>query len=290
MDLQNKFKYEATEEEIERVWSNTRTFKTAESEVVVLYDLFNGLKESGYAYSKSQATSEQLGVPFLIIDKTFVKETLEEICGEHNLVLGTGCQVPNYEENRVFNMRISDSSYEGGKLGLHPSSVLTSQDLLKNHELMILLLGELSNCAYYSRNLKFDSPNVMFTYHNMSAEEATERAKMWAVALLSLCSPLFEERSRVSDVYITYFSHERNLGGKINLTFNSPTLFVNGIALYEIGIFNRSERMLKELEDKFASLKGNLKAQQQLMAGIEHYRRIINSGKSEYSPLFKILT
>ena len=40
--------YQAGEQEIEKVWKNTRTYKTTDTEIAILRDVFDGLIKSGY--------------------------------------------------------------------------------------------------------------------------------------------------------------------------------------------------------------------------------------------------
>lgn len=132
---------ELKENEINRVWSNTKTWKTADSEVATLFDLAEGLKKSGYEPSW-QIKEEQRKASFVLLDRSSVKQALGIICGYSS-----------------FSLRLHEEKYRDGKLGLHPSSILASQDLSINPDLLVLLLGEVAPSIYYAGDIKADSEN-----------------------------------------------------------------------------------------------------------------------------------
>ena len=57
----------------------------------------------------------------------------------------------------LLEWRLIEEEYQDRKLGLHPSSILTSQDLNANPELLVLLLGEVDPFFYYHGNIIINS-------------------------------------------------------------------------------------------------------------------------------------
>ncbi len=300
-----------SEAEIDEIWGNTKRRNTAtNSEVAVLFDLAEGLKKSGYKYN-SQTAEEQRRTSFVIVDRSSVGQTLELLCsGKMINCLGTGCSMlGNYLENdRAFGIRLNGDEYRGGNLGLHPSSVLNSQDFVSNPELLVLLVGELSPESYFSGNIKTDSKNKeiivesycryiddnetepmnRFKERNLSETEAFNLAVKSASAVSSLSS--LEKRSKYSnDLPMIYFEFERSIGGNMGLNFENPYLTIDEKPLYKIGTINQNLIKKRVAQENLARVGSNQKAQRQIEQAIRTYDQNLALGKGAYFPMFTML-
>ncbi len=273
------------EAEIERIWNNTKRWEIANSEVAVLFDLAEGLKKSGYKPSW-QIRDEQRDASFLLLDKNSVKQALDIICYYQSFIL-----------------RFNGEEYRDGKLGLHPSSVLSSRDLRSNPELLVLLIGEVEPSFYQKRNIKTDFENKeiivehyfhyideketgmkKFKKRDFSKSDAFDSAVDFASAVSSLSSP--EERNKHSgDMSLVYFDWERNIGGKLGLEFENPYLTVDGKPLYEIGAINQNLMKKREVQKRFGLVRSSM-AVQQIGETILAYEKNISSEKGAYFPIF----
>ncbi len=295
------------EAEIDRIWKNTRKYRTSNSEVAVLFDLGEGLKESGYKYS-DQLEDEQWNSSFVMVNRNTAGQALEILCDNAYGRRGTSSvMLKNYKKSDpAFSMRLNGEEYNDGKLGFHPSSVLESQDLVGNPELMVLLVGELSPRSYFSGEIKTDSKNkeIVVEYYKyyiddkergidrFKKRDLTESEALASAAniasTVSMLSSLENRAKDSSDMSLIYFDWERNIGGKLGLGFENPYLTISGKPLYEIGAINQNIMKRREVEKRFSHVN-NSRAVQQIGKAIENYEKNIDSGKGPYFPMFKVL-
>ncbi len=279
--------------ETDRIWDNTKRWKTADSEVAVLYDFTSALLKCGYRPNshESQGGGVRYDDSLVILEKSGVEQAFDNLCNTP--------------------ARFDNNQYRDGKLGLHPSSILSSRDLMSNPELMVLLLGEIYPRDYlFKKGIKTDSENKEIIIENyrfvsedrcegdncpfrklakydLSRKEALDSAAKLAASVSALSS--LEKRLEVSDVDNKYsFEFERNIGGKLELGFENPYLTVGGKPLYETGAINQNLMKKREAEKRLASLD-NPKAKQQVETAIANYEANIESEKGAYFPMFKIL-
>ena len=149
----------ARDKELDFIWGNTKTYKTADSEIAVLCDLYDGFEKSGYKLEKIQKQAEFYYTHFVVSDR----EQLEDILGtleKHNRF--------DYNEKWV-DMRLNGAEYKNKSLGIHPSSRLTEEDLQANPMLLALLIGELNKYSYYHKGIVSDKEHgeIYDTWHNL---------------------------------------------------------------------------------------------------------------------------
>jgi hypothetical protein len=298
-------------DEIGRVFGNCITYKSASSEFVALDDLFDGLKLSGYRFSKEQDSSERMSLPFLIIEKSNVRTALEEICGEEKTNLGTMCSISgNIADNKVFNMRFFDSQYHEGKLGYHPSRILSSEDIIANPALMIFLLGEMSPFSFYAGRIgPIDDSSIKITGICSSSykmaelnpnsgkptiildQDAKSIAEKQAINILSdlpdIC--LDAPQHRFSYLSTTLFRHEWSMKSRLSLSFDDLVLSVDNVPLYRTEIVNYTEQKLEKLRRNLGLFLGGPKKRKQMLDGIAQYEDKLASGKSEYYSVIRLI-
>jgi len=280
--------FDTSPEEIDRVWENTRTYRTADSEVALLTDFCDGLKKSGYLYSKAQEGGEQRSLEFVIFKKEDATRVLEVLCKYPHFAVGSMDSIPYEEGVPAFTMRFYDGNYKDGQMGYHPSSVLTSEDLVANSELLYLLLREAEGFDSRRAYIISDSKNKEFTIEGYSGdilstqrfgfsqEEALELAKEYANLVSWLNLP--DKRRELRYMRTVDFEHERTMGGKLGIEFDDPYLTVEGKRLFEVGAMSRGPTEVRNLEGR-------------LPKDIIDYFYLgkLESGEELYFPLFKTL-
>ncbi len=261
-------------QEVQRILSNTRTYKTTTKEIVALHDLFYGLMASDYTYSPYHS-SEKENVPHMVMETKDAKKALDEICGVSNLVLGSCCTIGEIFNDMVFNMRISHASYDGGKLGYNPSSLLTSQDLLDNPSTFSLILAQLT------RN--YDTVHMDEKAEIKVMGRGNERdARRLAARLDNLYTNYEDHTNQVR------YNKNRILTPAASLKVEFPLVYVDETPMFMLRTVSHNERMIDELIEKMTTLKSP-KTKGLLAYGIKLHTGWIKEGREEHYVVCQIL-
>ena len=226
------------------------------------------------------------------MDKKNAGKALETICTGAEWRMGTGCFIPEYEEgDPAFSVRFCDSDYEGGKLGLPPSVVLSSEDLLSNPELLIFLLGESEGY----RQHRMDNNKILWFsgLHRRRNEDVKQKSIKRAYVLSSEVASLAskERRNEIGGwrFNTSPYKQLRDKASGLEIEFKEPQILVAGKPLYEIDIISNSSLALKEIEEKMEKLEHNSKAMQQLENGRRIHKERMAGLDDSFYPTFTIM-
>ncbi len=271
----------ARDKELNFIWENTRIYKTEDSEIAALCDLYDGLEKSGYEIEKFQKWDNLINTYFVVFDRYQLEDILGTLEKHNNL---------NYDE-KWFDTTLDDVEYKNKSLRIHPSSRLTVNDLQANPMLLALLIGELSNYGYYINSIKFDEEfkeiYVSRYYSKESPTHANACAHIISEALVKLSD--LNTRSQYTDTNCIYFESERNLGGKLGFSYEPPVLKIGGKPLYETGNIPYALLRLRDMEKRLTEIEGNPKAEKGIKKGINQRRKNLENQEGAYFPCFRVL-
>lgn len=271
--------------EADRIWGNTKRFVTATSEVATLFDLFDGLKKSGYAWDRFQEKDHQRLAEFVIFPKEEIKSVLDSLESKRLFSM----------EGKWFAMRFgSNGEYEDGKLGLPPSAVLTSKDLRHNPDLLVLLLAQTGLLYdYYGGNIVSDCQNkeIIIKTHLLDARTMRKTlldessAVEYAIAHAHRLSLEIYRPERIySKLPTCEITPER-----LNLLFSAPYLYVDGVRLYEASSMPIPLIRIRQLQSDLSIRRDNQAAQNGITTGIRLHQTEIEAKTCGYYPMFKIV-
>ncbi len=273
----------AKNKELDFIWGNTRSYKTADSEIAVLNDLYNGLEKSGYEVEKFQKWDNLMDTYFVVFDRYQLED-----------ILGTLDKYNNFDyDEKWFDTRLDGVEYKNKSLGIHPSSRLTAKDIQSNPVLLALLIGELSEYDYYDGSIVSDDEyGEIFITGYYSKEpptpaEANDYTHRISEALVKLSD--LDIRNQYGDMMSCYFESEKNLGGKLGFSYEPPVLKVEEKPVYEVGIVPYALLRLRDMEKRLAELKGNSKAEKGIKQGINQRRKNLENQEGAYFPCFSVL-
>ena len=284
-----KMKHEICQEEMDRIWGNTRTYMTADSEVAALCDLYDGLEKSGYVRETFQREDHLRHCTyFVVMDRPGMERAILTLIRHKNIDPSA----------RTLYTRLNGIEYRNGSLGLHPSSAFNADDISSNPFLLALLLGELDKTEYFSGGVSVNEPEneIYLDMHktyvkeyadNMGALDAFAYAADLAMKLEKLSSP-GTRSSTGSGVSGSHFEYERLLCGNMGLSYEPPVICVSGKPLYEIGSIPRALIKKRRLEKRLCE---NLRPKERegILFGIQKNQEDIDSGNPPHYPLFRIL-
>ncbi len=273
-------------EDSDKLWQNTRRYRTKDSEITTLWEALTGLKESGYELRGNFLFE---GPHHLLIKYEDYGKALERII---------------YEGEKTAKVDFSYDDYKNGNIGLHASSILTDEDLLANPKLMTLLIGELFDYMYFCDNI-ITTPekeiiwyytsdkrkrNILRTIPDLTYKEASEIANETA----TIISEISSEEYRLNEYDILSdgrFEHEQKISGHLDIEFKDDLLWISKKPLYKVTTIEDSTLILRENEKKYEDLKGNPYAQKNIMKGIEHRKSLLKLKEKQgrYFPALKIL-
>ncbi len=269
------------DKELDFIWGNTKTYKTADSEIAVLSDLYDGLEKSGYEFDKFEKWDNLYSTYFVVFDRHQLKD-----------ILGTLDKYNNFDYNeKWFDTRLDGIEYKNKALGIHPSSRLTAEDIQSNPLLLALLIGELDDYNYYHGAIASDNEHgeifISGYFSKKSPTLAKAEAHRISEALVKLSD--LDIRNQYGDIPFSYFESERNLGGKLGFSYEPPFLKVEEKSLYEVGSIPYTTLRIRDMEKRLAELKGNPKAEKGIKKGIDQRRKNIENQEGRYFPCFRIL-
>ncbi len=259
--------------------------------VLLLFDLYECLKKSGYYYHPEQRTAEQFQAEFLVMKTDDVADALP--------VISNFPDWQQTEERPWFNMRLSQSDYNTGKLGSFPTQVITAADVIENPGTLALLLGEIGTGDYFSgRQGYYDGVFVFDERRNhvrlevinrrgnheygMSQEEALADGRWRAKQLAEVT-----QSGKQTFNHVTYLPYLDHISPAVNIIFDHDAIYVDGTAVFGIGSISYHQIRADELRARMDTVDSRIKPRIQIVIGVHD----LNAQKTNtgHYPVFNVL-